>query len=600
MNKVDFSKVEITGGFWKGKQDLVRETTVWAVYDRFKETGRFDAIKCIKDSAIKPHIYWDSDVAKWIEGVAYLLEKKEAPELEKIVDGLIADIEKNQEECGYFNSYYLVLDYDERFTKRDCHELYCAGHFIEAAVAYYNATGKRALLDIMIKYVSYIEKRFKIDKDTGFKTPGHEEIELALVKLYEVTGDASHLELSKFFVDERRCETLGVDWSYEAYNQSHKLVREQETAEGHAVRATYLYCAMADLALKTGDEGLKNACVKIFDDIVNHKMYITGGIGSSQAGEAFTVSYDLPNLLAYTESCAAIGLIFFAQRMLLLTNDAKYSNVIERALYNGFLSSISLDGKSFFYCNPLEILPTVKNRDVSVSYKAIYLPDYQRLEVFDCSCCPPNIVRFIPSIGNLLYTYDENAIYVHQFMESVARLEIDGECVEITQKTNYPMDGRIEITVKGTSRKIYVRIPEFADPAPYKMDKGYAVMEPNSQIILDLDMTPRFIEANPNVLDDAGKCALMKGPVVYCLESVDNGKNLRDIVIDTEGKITEGYDKDLGVTTLNAEAYRRSYAENTLYRPLKKVYDRVKIKLIPYYAFANRELCEMQVWTQYK
>ena len=351
MNKVEFNNIKITGGFWKERQDLIRNVTAKAVYDRFYDTGRIDAFKFDKKSEIKPHIFWDSDVAKWMEGVAYLIQEKSEPQLEAIVENLIDLIEKNQDDCGYFNIFFTVVEPQNRFVNRDCHELYCAGHLMEAAVAYYYATGKRKFLDLMCKYADYIEKRFKIDKDAEFVTPGHQEIELALVKMYEATGEKRYLELSKFFIDERgKRSEFKYDWCKESYHQSHIPVREQKEAVGHAVRATYLYCAMADLALRYNDKDLQSACETIFEDIVNHKMYITGGIGSSRAGEAFTIPYDLPNLIAYTESCAAIGLILFCHRMLLLTNDVKYSHVIERALYNGFLSSFSLDGKSFFYC----------------------------------------------------------------------------------------------------------------------------------------------------------------------------------------------------------------------------------------------------------
>ncbi len=594
MKNVDFSNVKITGGFWKEKQDLIRNVTVNAVYDRFYGTGRFDAFKFDKNSPIKPHFFWDSDVAKWIEGVAYLTSEKREPQLEKIVDDLVDLIEKNQDECGYFNIFHTVVEPQNRFKIRDHHELYCAGHLMEAGIAYYRATGKRKLLDLMCKYADYIEKRFKIDKDTDFVTPGHEEIELALVKMYEETGKKRYIELSKFFIDERGQRLEGLnDWANESYLQSHKPVREQFEAEGHAVRAAYLYCAMADLALRYNDEELKNACEKIFDDIANHKMYITGGIGSSSAGESFSIPYDLPNLIAYTESCAAIGLILFAHRMLLLTNDVKYSSVIERALYNGFLSSFSLDGKGFFYCNPLEIIPNLHKRDACTTHKTLNMSVTQRQEVFECSCCPPNIVRFVPSIGNYLYTYDQNAIYVHQFMESTA--EING--VTIEQKTNYPLDGKIDIKVSGRDIKLYVRIPDFTDTYKGKIENGYAIfnVKNGETVALNFEMKPQLIEANPLVTFDSGKVAVMRGPIVYCLEEVDNGKNLRDIRIDKNGKFTQIIDTDLGTLCLEIDAYRRK-PTTALYAPISNERIKIKAKLIPYYTFANRGESEMTVW----
>ena len=594
MNSVDFSKIKLTDGFWKERQDLIRSTTVNAVYDRFYETGRFEAFKCDKSSEIKPHIFWDSDVAKWIEGVAYLLVEKSEPRLEKIVDDLIDLIEKNQDECGYFNIFFTVVEPQNRFTNRDCHELYCAGHLMESAVAYYQATGKRKFLDLMCKYADYIEKRFKIDKDAKFVTPGHQEIELALVKMYEATGEKRYLELSKFFVDERgKRKEFTYDWCKESYHQSHIPVREQREAVGHAVRATYLYCAMADLALKYNDDTLKNACETIFDDIVNHKMYITGGIGSSRAGEAFTIPYDLPNLIAYTESCAAIGLVLFSHRMLLLTNDVKYSHVIERALYNGFLSSFSLDGNAFFYCNPLEVLPSLRKRDEELTEKTINMPITQRQRVFECSCCPPNIVRFIPSIGNYLYTYDKNGVYVHQYMSSVAT--IDGATIE--QKTNYPYDGKISIRVTGKDTTIYARIPEFVDTYEGETENGYAVfnVKNGDTVELNFQMTPQLIEANPLVTFDCGKVALMRGPMVYCLEEIDNGKNLRDIRIDKNTLFTEYMDTSLNALCLEANAYRRKQSDK-LYSKISNERISIKAKFIPYYAFANRGESEMTVW----
>jgi len=597
MNRIDFSNIRITGGFWKQKQELVRNTTVHAVYNRFCDTGRFEAFKG-DTSRFEPHIFWDSDVAKWVEGVAYLTSERREPQLEAIVDELVDDIERMQDENGYFNIYHTVIAPEKRFTVRDNHELYCAGHFMEAAVAYYNATGKRKLLDLMCKYADHIEKRFVKDKDAGFVTPGHEEIELALVKLYECTGEVRYLELSRFFVDERGQKLEGLtSWSEQMYNQSHMPVRDQKTADGHAVRAVYLYCAMADLALKYGDERLKSACEVIFENIATKRMYITGGIGSSQAGEAFTVDYDLPNMIAYTESCAALGLILFAQRMLLLDNDSKYSDVIERALYNGFMSSISLDGKSFFYTNPLEILPYMHTRDVCVSHDSIWLPSMTRKEVFDCSCCPPNIVRFIPSVGNLIYTTDGEALYIHQYMDSVAELEIGGKKVTVTQKTAYPVDGKIKIYVKGADIKVAVRVPEWCDSYTGETVKGYVYVDltEKSPLELDFSMEPTFIEADPRVLYNCGKYAVTRGPLVYCMEGIDNGEGIRDVRLDSSSEFTLVSSDEYIAPVLKIKAFRKEKSP-TLYRKKTDSYIETEATLIPYFAFSNRGETEMQVW----
>ncbi len=598
MKRVDFSSVKINGGFWKQKQDLIRQTTIEAVYNRFKESGRIDAFNF--DSGIEAHFFWDSDVAKWIESVAYLTSEKREPRLESIVDEIIDNIEKYQDECGYYNIYHMTIAPEKRFKIRDNHELYCLGHLIEAGVAYYNATGKDKLLKLMCKYTDYVEKRFKIDKDTDFETPGHEEIELALVRLYEATGEKRYLDLSKYFVDKRGNHEGLADWTDFMYNQSHLSVREQKTAEGHAVRAVYLYCAMADLALKYNDEGLKNACIALFDNITTKRMYITGGIGSSAFGEAFTVDYDLPNLMAYTESCAAIGLALFAHRMLLIENDAKYSDTIERILYNGFLSSFSLSGDEFFYCNPLEILPYMLTKDRCVKNKnPLWLPVTRRQKEFSCSCCPPNITRFVPSIGGLIYTSDESTIYLHQYMQSKAKITLNDKTVEIEQKTNYPYDGRVEIKVNAPCT-LAVRIPYYCrEESEQNGYRYYEITDTSTPIILDFDMTPRFVSACSEVLADADKCALMRGPIVYCSEGVDNEGHLRSLVLDTSSAIEEGISDTLGVPTLTLDAYQKNPSKS-LY--VSKINDNYKTKatLIPFFAFANREECEMQVWHNYR
>ena len=602
MKRVDYSNIKITGGFWREKQDMVRNVTVKAVYDRFFETGRFDAFKCDPSAPVKPHIFWDSDVAKWIEGVAYLTREKREPQLEKIVDDLVLEIEKNRDTCGYFNSFYLVYEPQNRFTFRDCHELYCLGHLIEAAVAYYEATGKDKLLRLMCDYADYVERAFKIEGTAKFETPGHEEIELALVRLYECTGEKRYLELSRYFVDKKGSEREELtDWTAFTYCQSHKPVREQSTAEGHAVRAVYLYCAMADLALKYNDESLVVACKRIFDNISQKRMYITGGIGSSHEGEAFTVDYDLPNLVAYTESCAALGLALFANRMLLLESNAKYAHVAERAIYNGFMSSTSLDGRAFFYTNPLEILPYAITRNVSVTKVQDWLPEPQRQEVFECSCCPPNIVRFIPSIANFIYTHDDKTVYVNQFMESRAKFSVGEKEIEIEQKTRYPYDGRVEITVKGGDVRLAVRVPEWCDC--YKGESNgymyYFMKEGVNTVSLDFKMQPRFVYANTKVLADAGKCALTCGPLVYCMEGCDNPDHLRNIVLDTDSEFYCGFNEELKVPTITVDAYVRK-SNDELYSFSKGKTMKEKATFIPYFAFANRGVQEMQVWSLYK
>jgi len=605
-NRVSFDKTDITSGFWKKKQDLVRSVTVQAVYDRFKETGRIDALKCLykEGDEVRPHIFWDSDVAKWLEGAAYLIRKKPNKKLEKLIDSIVADVCKNQEECGYFNSYYLVIDYDKRFSDRDKHELYCLGHWIEGAVAYFEATGKRELLDFACKFADYVEKRFKIDKDTAFITPGHEELELALVKLYKCTGEKRYLDLSAFFVNSRG--TLdegntreGYNDSFTDYNQSHMPVREQKEAIGHSVRAVYLYSAMADLARETGDTELFEACKALFDNITTKRMYVTGGIGSSSAGERFTFDYDLCNLIAYSETCATLGLALFAHRMLLLENDSKYSDIVEKVIYNGFISSLSLSGDAFYYQNPLEILPVMHKREDHPRRKTVALPPMTRSRVFGCSCCPPNVVRFIPSIADFMYTTDENTLYVHQFMQSKSTLEVGGKTVKVTQRTSYPENGGVHIKIEGADIRVAVRIPGWFEGYKGETVNGYAYFDvkDGDQLDFDFKMRAKLVESRPELVFNCARYAVMYGPVVYCGESVDNGANIRDIRIDPRAKFVKGTHEELGVPTLSVRAYRRTVDENTpIYSYKRDSFEEVTLKLIPYYAFANRGAAEMQVW----
>ena len=599
---VHFSQTRITGGFWKQKQALVRRVTTKAVYDRFADTGRIDAFRFDWKEGMpnKPHFFWDSDVAKWIEGAAYQIAVKPDERLEKKIDALVDLIAQNQGEDGYFNIFFTVVQPENRFTNRDWHELYCAGHLMEAAVAYYEATGKEKFLISMCKYADYIEKRFVTDADTPFMTPGHEEIELALVRLYECTGEVRYLKLAKHFVDTRGHDKINIpDWMDPSYSQSHAPVREQKTAEGHAVRAMYLYCGMADVAHYTGDCELQAACEALFDNVASRRMYITGGIGSSGAGEAFTVDYDLPNLISYTESCAALALALFANRMLRFGADSKYSDVVERVMYNGFLSSLSLDGKSFFYQNPLEIMPRMHKRDVSVAHRSVNLPPMQRSEVFACSCCPPNIVRFIPSIANMLYSDDGEVIYVHQFMHSVTTIEREGKMLVLEQQTKYPENGKVKIRLTGGDTRIAVRIPGWFDGYKGETEKGYAYFDvkDGEELTFDFTMKPVFIEARPEVVFDCGRCAVMRGPVLYCMEGKDNGVLLRDITLDSRARFQYGKHPELGVPQLTVRAYRTVREPDApLYRQKTQNKEKVEAVLIPYYAFANRGESEMQVW----
>ncbi len=606
MKSLTYDKINITGGFWREKQELIRNVTIHNVYKRFSDTGRFDAFNMNwkEGDPNKPHIYWDSDVAKWLESVAYLTMKKREPELEAIVDEVVDKIEKGRMEDGYFNIHYILFKKDERFTRRQDHELYCLGHLIEAAIAYDKATGKRKFLSLMKDYVALVSKIFMDENRDAFITPGHEEIELALVKLYDHTGDKSYLELAEFFIEQRGTNEKGVDPDRDMlgspYLQAHKPIREQNSAEGHAVRAVYLYSAVADLAERLGDESLKKAAETLFDNIINEKMYITGAIGSTRKGEAFEESYLLPNDTAYAETCAALGLALFARRMGLLDRDAKYADTVERIIYNGFLSGLSLDGKSFFYVNSQEI--DLENRKVSRLEKK---PITQRVEVFSCSCCPPNITRFISSIGDFVYSYDNSTVYVDQYMESDA--EFDGFSIE--QKTNYPFDGNIKIKLSGADKKIALRIPSWCGKYEIKLNgkalntelvKGYAMVDAKDgdEIGLDLELTVRHIKADCRVRHIRGFAAVTYGPFVMCMEGVDNGEHLGEVKLSGLDCRVD-FDKKLGLPTIIHPAIREM-GEGLYFDVGSETVEKFDATLIPYFAFANRGETDMRIWIELK
>ena len=603
-NYLPHDHIRLTSGFWREKQDLIRKTTIWNVYKRFKDTGRFDAFKLDWKEGMpnKPHIFWDSDIAKWLESVAYLTKESPEPELEKIVDEVVDDIEKAQLEDGYFNIYYQLFDIEHRFSFRGQHELYCAGHLIEAAIAYDDATGKHKFLEVMLKYAALIKKVFMIDHSATYDAPGHEEIELALVKLYDYTKDRQWLDLALWFINARGPQGKqqpGDNYHRGTNIQDHAPVREQFTAEGHCVRACYLYCAMADLALRENDAELKKACDSIYADITNSKMYITGSIGSTKNAEAFEDAYRLPNDTAYGETCAALALALFARRMERMDADAKYADTVERVIYNGFLSGLSLDGKSFFYENAQEI--DLENRGiVRASLHAnrdIHFPITERVEVFSCSCCPPNVTRFIPSIADFLYNFTDDTVYINQYMAS----EADFGDFRITQETNYPFDGHISVKCTA-SKKLALRIPSWCTvwtlrkngrPVNADVVNGFAKVDPmaGDEITLDLVIAPKVVRADRRVRVDRGMKAVTYGPFVMCLEGVDNGGRLADV--ELTDNFTVGRDEELGLPCVYCGAVRVDtdslYSDNVSEKPFRA-------KLIPYFAFANRGECDMRIW----
>lgn len=613
IKNISFDKIKITNGFWAEKQSVVRNSAIMTVYDRFKETGRIGAFACDWKEGMpnKPHYFWDSDVAKWIESVAYLTRSERSAELEALADAIIDNLAKNQQDDGYFNIYYTVVEPGNRFTNRYNHELYCAGHLLEAAIAYKEATGKDKLYNCMLKYVDLIERTFKFENAAEFVTPGHEELELALVRLYDHSGNERYLKLADFFVDQRGANSKDrrSDESTERRKemQDHAPIREQTTAEGHAVRLCYLYTAVADLAFRTNDKALKDAAYAVFENIINKRMYITGGVGSTPNKEMFEADYMLDNTVAYNETCAALSLALFAHRMQLLFDDSRYADIAERVIYNGFIPGMSLDGNSYFYQNPMKIDLNARTREMGDRFKIQY-PISERVSVFNCSCCPPNITRFIPSIANFLYTLDDDTLRVNQFMESNG--EFDG--IKISQKTAYPFDGKVELKYNGSTRTLAVRLPAWCDnfqlsvngaAAKYELKNGYVrfAVNDNDVVMYEMEIKPTFNYSNPKVAANASRTAVSMGPLVYCVEAVDNKDFVSDkagldsLCIDTSAKLEVGFDEKLNLPTVVAKAtYVKPRSE--LYTRSAPQFGKAKVKFIPYHAFANRGETDMQVW----
>lgn len=590
MKLLGLKNVKLDGGFLKDKLDLVRSKTLEAVWDRFCETGRVGAYECDPNAKFAAHVFWDSDVIKWVEGAAYYLMLEYDKTLDDRINSLASLMEKNAFEDGYYNCYYAVHPELTRFTDRRNHELYCAGHLFEAAVAYYEATGSDRLMKISSRYADCIIKIFTEEKQASFTTPGHQEIELALIRLYDVTGDKKYLDLARFFLIMRG---HGIKEGRDPYTQSHMPVVSMREAVGHSVRACYMYSGMADFASETDDTPMAVACKCLFDNIAEKKMYVTGGIGSTKIGEAFTEAYDLPNDLAYSETCAAISLLFFATRMQKLENDSKYADVAERALYNGIMSGLSLDGTAFFYTNPLEInMRNRKRYKPNVASEAF--PITQRQRVFGCSCCPPNIVRLMPSLAAYAYGVEGDTVYVNQYMDS----SVDFEQMSLKVTTDYPVSGRIKIDASGVG-SVALRIPEwctsFTLDAEYEMINGYAVVKGTGTFLLDLDMPVRFVKANPMIASCRGKVAVMRGPIVYCAEAADNDFDIFSFFSGDKKDVSLGEPYG-GFPTVEFTGHTLA-CDSPLYG---ETFDCKKkdcrIKLIPYYAFANRGECDMAVW----
>jgi DUF1680 family protein len=585
FSEVPFTAVKFQDVFWSPRIETNRTVALPHNFEWCEKTGRianFAKTAGWMYGGYEGALFNDSDVFKVLEGASYSLADHPDLKLDKVVDEVIRKIAAAQQPDGYLNTYFTIGEPGKRWTDLLWkHELYCAGHMIEAAVAHYRATGKRTFLDVAIKYADYIDSVFGPTKRHGLC--GHEEIELALVKLYQVTGQQKYFDLANFFIDMRGNKEARDGKIWGPYCQDHKPVRDQDEIVGHAVRAAYLYCGTADTAAYTGNQGLIDAMSRLWKDVTTRKMYITGGIGARHEDEAFGNAYELPNDTAYCETCAAIGLALWAHRLNLMHGDAQYADVLERAVYNGVLSGIGMDGKLFFYVNPL-----------ASDGK------HHRQPFFDCACCPSNAVRFVPSLPGYQYAVNKDGVFVNLYVAGKAKVPVNGSTVVLTQETKFPWDGAVKIEVapeKSGEFTIGLRIPDWCQDATLAVNgkpitdmnfgKGYAQLKRDwragDTIELNLPMPIRRIEANPNVKADVGRVAVQRGPVVYCFEAVDNGGAVKNIAIAKDPKFTAEFRKDLlgGVAVITGVAK-----------------DGRKITAVPYYAWDHRKPGEMAVWMQ--
>ncbi len=639
-NMADLKKVRMTGGLLGLKYTSVLNNVIpyqWKALNDEIDEGDMEPSHAIENFRIAAGlsrgefhgmVFQDSDLAKWLEAVAYQLAVTPDDNLKKRADEVIDIIALAQQPDGYLNTYYTVKEPDKRWTNlRECHELYCAGHMLEAAVAYYRATGERKLLDVMIRFVNLIDTLFGPGEGKKRGYPGHQEIELALMRLYAITNDRKHLDLAKYFIDERgkRPSYFEKEWEDrgrinhwsvfakwdDAYNQAHLPVREQKAAVGHAVRAVYMYCAMTDVAMETNDDPLKEACRGLWENVTNRQMYITGGIGSSGYQEAFTFDYDMPNDRAYNETCASIGLIFWAQRMFLMDGESRYIDVLEQALYNGVLSGMSQDGTRFFYVNPLEVKPeSCLRRHDKEHVKPV------RQKWFACACCPPNLARLLASLGQYMYFQAGDGPGINLYGDSSSRFEIRGREITLEQKTNYPWEGSVGIQVKGAAETPFalrMRIPGWCrewnvlvngKACETTRERGYVILDriwqEGDRVELSFAMPVRVMYSATKLQENAGRGALVMGPVVYCLEEADNGKDLSSLILKRETPFDVEFRKDLldGVNRIRAQGLRESSPSETIYTDRAPGTEPAELIFIPYYAWNNRAEGEMLVWVR--
>jgi uncharacterized protein len=619
---IDFNKVKVHDQFWSPKIKTNAEVSIPHTLQKCESEGRIDnfyrAAHVLQDNKSTTYPFDDSDLYKVIEGAAYSLQAEKNPELEAYIDTLISIIGAAQEDDGYLYTFRTMNISkrhewlgEKRWEKTEdlSHELYNLGHLFEAAAAHYKATGKRNFLNIALKSADLLVNTFGWGKEEKF--PGHQVIETGLVKLYRITEKKEYLDLAKFYLDLR-----GKEGHFNRkYSQSHIKVVDQHTAVGHAVRATYMYSGMADIAALTGNKDYQIAIDNIWNDVTNKKMYITGGIGSTNNGEAFGEEYDLPNMTAYAETCAAIASVYWNMRMFSLHGDAKYIDILERTLYNGLLSGVSISGDHFFYPNPLASIG-----------------QHQRSNWHNCACCVSNMTRFMPSVPGYVYAQKDNELYINLYMGSTVSVSLPKAKVQITQNTNYPWDGTNTITInpekKSAKFALHLRIPGWAKnnavpgdlyyyentnatnytivvngkKVPYVLKNGYAIFDRKwkrgDQIQINLDMSVRKVLSNQNITTNKNKMALERGPLVYCLEGTDNVNNaVLNIVMDKSAEVTPEFRPNMlnGVTVLKSKG--TSYKEKVDGKGLDATFQ--DVVAIPYYSWANRGNTEMQVWVPY-
>ena len=671
---IDIKKVKVTDAFWHTMQETVRREVIpyqWkALNDQvegaapsycmhnFRAAAKLMAEKKASPDFREPaytyrgfeslpedpshpdpnkfygFVFQDTDFSKWIEAVGYSLTQHPDPELEKTADEAIDLVCAAQHDSGYLDTYYILNGMDRAFTNlKDHHELYCLGHLIEGAVAYYQATGKKKLLQAACRFAEYVDSRFGPQPEKCKGYPGHEIAEMALARLYEITGEEKYLKLGKFFIDQRGTTPNyflqedkdraafegkpgpGEDAAPYAYYQADKPVREQTEAVGHAVRAGYLYSGMADIARLTQDEELYAACQRLWAEILREKLYITGGMGSTVHGEAFSYPYDLPNDSAYSETCAAIALAFFARRMLEISPKSEYGDVMELAMYNTVLAGMALDGKSFFYVNPLEVNPAACKMDKRLQH---VMPVRQKW--FGCACCPPNIARIVSSAAAYAFTEREDTLFFHLYVGSELTNQVGGEELRLSLESRLPWEGSAQLTVNAGSPvtcTLAFRIPGWCESPRFTAPEGIAREEKDGylyltgawkdgdKVAIDLPMPVRLNVANARVREDIGQVAVTRGPICYCLEQADNGKNLHLLRVNgaalektAVGRIEIG---DQNMVMLEIPGFRQVLPDSDapLYSPYVPAKESPAVlKFIPYFAWNNRGEGEMKVWVR--